>query len=379
MLRLAMQHLAAFLRDHGQGIVESWLAEVVSLPSATRRSRALLRDDMPALVQQIADALEANATIATAEAVNSVATAHARGRFEQGYDIRDMVIEYSIFRRTIIEHYAAHAGGLDEDARGHVRAIAYLNVMLDAAIADAIAGFMFERDRARDVFIGILGHDLRAPLQSFVMGTEMLMAGDTVEPDAVGKIVPRMARSARRMAGMIRDLLDFTRAHMGGGIPIETSPFDLEDLIEEVIEEQTAAHPQRDIQWRGTAGLADLRGTWDRERIAQALVNLITNAIEHGRDPIVLEAVHAGGTVRIDVSSNGRLPADLIGPIRKPFTRPSTVGTKGRSGLGLGLYIVAEIARAHGGAATAEMVDVDRCRFSISLPDRRPDQAPGPG
>jgi signal transduction histidine kinase len=232
---------------------------------------------------------------------------------------------------------------------------------LDEAIGDAVNRYTDERDRARDVFVGILGHDLRNPLQAISMGADgLLERGDALDGDIV-TVVRRMKRASNRMAAMIGDLLDFTRGHLGGGIPIERTTVELRALVLHAVEEIAAAHPDRRIV--GATPDADLAGLWDGGRIAQALSNLVGNAIQHGSDPITVELTDEGESVRIEVRNAGVIAADILPTMLQPFH-------SGRSGhgLGLGLYVVDEIARAHGGRVDVAS-DVDGgTRIALVLP-----------
>jgi signal transduction histidine kinase len=368
-----MRHLADFLRTQRDAIVETWLDAVASLPSATRLGRAVVRNSMPHMIDEVARTLGSEVSLGAA--VDSVAIAHAKQRFAHGYDLREVITEYQLLRRAIVERYASEARDLEQDVRSHVFAVAQLDAILDAAVADAIDGFIVERDRARDLFLSILGHDLRGPLQALLVGCDsMVERSESLGPELVRKMGVRMGASGRRMAMMIHDLLDFTRAHMGGGIPIALGPVDLHDVIDDVVEELSIAHPNRVIEVRTSDDGGGLRGEWDRERVAQALANLVGNAIQHGRDPIVVEGRGRASSIGLEVSSGGAIDADLVGQIFRPFSRVREVSAGGsaKGGLGLGLYIVAEIARAHGGRVEAAVVDGDRSRFAICLPRQVP-------
>ncbi|HEY7958334.1 MAG TPA: ATP-binding protein [Polyangia bacterium] len=225
-------------------------------------------------------------------------------------------------------------------------------------------------EEAREQFIGILGHDLRNPLNAIVMATAILKKS-VLEPGPE-RAVGRIASSAERMRRMISDLLDFTRGRLGGGIPIAPKPTDLRAICRAVLDEVEAVNPERRI---GFSAEGDTAGTWDDQRLGQVVQNLVSNAIQHGdsKSPILL-AIDGRDpdSVTLSVSNQGStIPAALLPDLFEPFRRLAKSGENPESGstsLGLGLFIVAEVARAHGGQVRAESTDERGTRFEVRLP-----------
>jgi len=218
-----------------------------------------------------------------------------------------------------------------------------------------------ERQRTRDMYLGILGHDLRNPLNTIVASLYTL---DRIVPEDARKVLPRMARSTQRMSRMIEQLLDFTRARLGEGIPVDLTRGDLRDISHAVVEELEAQHPRR-IRFEAES----VPGSYDPDRLAQVVSNLVTNALQHGAaDELVDVRVSSrNGSGRLEVVNRGTpIPEDVRAHIFEPFRRAE--GTQA-SGLGLGLFIAREIVRAHGGT-----IDVDSkerlTTFAIELPTR---------
>ncbi|SEO04136.1 Signal transduction histidine kinase [Duganella sp. CF517] len=198
----------------------------------------------------------------------------------------------------------------------------------------------------REQFIAVLGHDLRTPLSSIVTGADVLGMLDM--PPQVVKVVERIRRSAMRIAGLVDDVVDFTRGRMGGGIAIELKlEGNLKAAFEQVIAELRGAHP-------GTEIIADmsLGGPLmvDAGRMAQLLSNLLKNALVHGdaRRPVRVHVTQQGGALEIIVANEGpAIPEETLSQLFKPFWRGKPV--YGQKGLGLGLFIVSEIAQSHHG------------------------------
>ena len=209
-----------------------------------------------------------------------------------------------------------------------------------------------ERELAefRERFIGILGHDLRTPLASIVMAAGMLLErGQLDEQDA--KTVARIIRSDQRMSEMIAQLLDLTRARLGGGLPIERKPTDIREIVRHVADE-FGATIQQEIH-------GDVAGFWDRGRLAEALSNLVGNAIEYAtRGTAVVIKAHAEDVdIVVEDSNQGDpIPADVLPFIFEPFRRARPHEKSATGNLGLGLYIAHEIVLSHGGTLEGQSV-----------------------
>jgi len=221
-----------------------------------------------------------------------------------------------------------------------------------------------ERDRIRDLFVGVLGHDLRNPLSAITLGTAALLNGGTLgEKEA--KRVARIARSAERMTRMIHQLLDFTRTRLGGGMPIDRRACDLNAIVRQVVEEAETAYPGRRLQVEEASNSV---GNWDRDRLAQLLANLVRNALEHGAAGTQVRiCLNADPTyVDIVVENQGpAIPRDLLPVLFDPFRQGDR---RSSGGLGLGLYIAQQIARGHGGDVDVMSSEEEGTRFSVRLP-----------
>ncbi|MDB4879046.1 MAG: histidine kinase [Gemmatimonadetes bacterium] len=209
-----------------------------------------------------------------------------------------------------------------------------------------------ERETAemRERFIAVLGHDLRNPLFAILAGSGFLL-GMQPEP-AHRTVLERIRTSGQRMAGLIDELMDFARGRLGRGIPVEYALADAASLMSDVTDEIRAAHPARSVQMEVDVP-APIRV--DRSRIAQLLSNLLGNAVEHGEAdaPVLVRAAVVQGELALSVTSRGPyLPPEVRQRLFHPFARARAEGP--RTGLGLGLYISSEIARAHGGTIAVD-------------------------
>ena len=216
----------------------------------------------------------------------------------------------------------------------------------------------------REQFIAVLGHDLRNPLAAIAMGATLLRR-KAHDAAAVTTAAERIERSARRMSGLINDVLDFARGRLGSGIGVELAETTtLGQALEGVTAELREGHPERQI----VSDIAvDGRVVCDLERIQQLLSNLLGNALSHGTPdtPVGVRAWLDGSDVVIEVHNDGEpIHADRIAKVFEPFWRR----TAAREGLGLGLYICSQIAKSHGGRLTAASSAADGTTFTARLP-----------
>jgi signal transduction histidine kinase len=225
--------------------------------------------------------------------------------------------------------------------------------------------------RFSELFVGVLGHDLRNPLHAITTAANLLEA--RADSDKVSRPAARIVASAERMERMISQLLDFTRVRLGGGLPLDRANVDLGQLARSIIEEIEPVY-RREIRLE-TRG--DLLGMWDRDRLSQLLSNLAANACQHGTlgTPIVIEI---DGTeprlTRLEVRNSGVIPPQLLPVVFEPLRHSGEhhEQREGSSGLGLGLYITQQIALAHRGAVHVESNEPQGTRFVVELPRSAP-------
>jgi PAS domain S-box-containing protein len=211
--------------------------------------------------------------------------------------------------------------------------------------------------------VGVVGHDLRAPL-SVIMAAANMIEATSAEP-TTKKSVDRLKRGASRAARMIDDLLDYTRVELGGGIPIDRAECDLGDQIASLVEQTASAH--RDQRFELDVS-GDLSGRFDAARIVQAVGNLLENAATHAShaEPVQVRVRGGEDDVRIEVENGGdAFDGTDLSSLFLPFQKSSR-----RKGLGLGLYIVRQIATGHGGTAELHPGSRGGLRAEIVVPKR---------
>jgi PAS domain S-box-containing protein len=221
-----------------------------------------------------------------------------------------------------------------------------------------------ERRRAeeeRDLFLGMLGHDLRGPLSTIVIGSDLLALERAPE---IAGTATRIASNARRMQRMIEDLLDFARAR-AGHLELHRQAMDLAELCREAVHDLAVANPQQALEVEADAAVC---GRWDRDRLRQAVENLVSNALTHGRPdrPVRVSVRSEADGAHVDVCNEGEpIPDEIRSSLFEAFRR----GTKKGRGLGLGLYIARQIVTTHGGSISVDSND-QATTFSIRLPNQ---------
>jgi signal transduction histidine kinase len=243
---------------------------------------------------------------------------------------------------------------------------------LDSIDQIAISEQLLAKERAfgamREKFIAVLGHDLRNPLASLVSGTKMLMRKHEAEPDS-RRILLLMQGSLLRMRGLVDNIADFARSRLGGGLTLdlEADAHLLERTLDQVVDELRAAHPDRSIVAEFSL---DEAVPVDHGRVAQLLSNLIGNALSYGDTdkPVRVSAKANKAGFDLAVENGGApVPTETLATLFEPFARGE--GDRNGEGLGLGLFIASEIARAHGGTLTATSgAGVTRFVFDMPAP-----------
>ncbi|HEX3762964.1 MAG TPA: PAS domain-containing protein [Kofleriaceae bacterium] len=221
--------------------------------------------------------------------------------------------------------------------------------------------------RYSELFTGVLAHDLRNPLGAITTAAHLLLMRQEGEGDRSAKPLSRIVASGQRMERMIDQLLDFTRARVGGGIEIQVRDANLADLCSQAIAELELVYPDRKIR---CSSVGDQGGTWDPDRMLQIISNLVANASQHGRPgcPVTVQLDGRDpGVLTLEVHNLGTIPEALQSSLFDPFR-----GTRHRRdhsrGLGLGLFIVRELVRAHGGTVDVRSAEPGGTTFTIQLP-----------
>jgi PAS domain S-box-containing protein len=225
-----------------------------------------------------------------------------------------------------------------------------------------------EAVRVREDVVAIVSHDLRNPLNAISLSASSLIKREALDA-RTAKAATRIYAAADRAHRLIRDLLDFTQARVGG-IPISPQPVELGELTRQVLEEVQSAYPERRMDLRlGTTCPVEA----DPDRLAQVMANLMGNAVQHSPSdtPVRVVVRQSGEWVLFEVHNEGRpIPAELLPLLFEPFQRGREAGTGAGGSLGLGLFISRQIVQAHGGRIEARSAEGQGTTFTVWLPHR---------
>jgi signal transduction histidine kinase len=338
------------LRDHAEDILLATVRDMTSAQTAT---------------EQADKSTGHGASGIASTRLDGASEIHGVGRVGSGFDLGEVVAEYRALRASVIRLWRdsgpnPHLTDLDDLTR--------FNESIDQSLRTAVVSYTRRVDQSRQMFLAILAHDLRNPLNSIMMSAGLVSLNGTDDPDTADA-ASRISASATAIAKMVTDLLDFAGSGVGASMPLTPGPTDLAKLCHEVYEEFRSAHPHCTFKFEPDA---DLTGTWDASRLRQVLSNLLGNAAQHGgadcgvnlsakaEGPDILLAVHNGGTP---------IPPDVLPTIFDPLVRgPSQTGRRRPGSIGLGLYIAREIVLAHGG--TIDVTSSGECgtTFTVRLP-----------
>ncbi|MCY1030480.1 PAS domain S-box protein [Corallococcus sp. BB11-1] len=283
--------------------------------------------------------------------------------------------EYRLRRGDGTWAFVADRGRVVKDLQG--RPVRMVGAMQDVSDRYAAEKEAKRRAEFEQLLIGIVGHDLRNPISAITMAASVLARREDAEPREQ-KAVARILSSAERAHRMLRDVLDFTQARLGGGIPMASQAVDLLELVRQVMDEIQQAHPDRrlEVDHRGDAHLS-----CDPDRLAQVITNLVNNALAYGdaHCPVRVRLRGQTGTVTLAVHNQGRpIPQDLMPHLFEPLKRAEArEGNRAAHGLGLGLFIVKHIVDAHAGRLRVRSNAQDGTTFLVHLP-RRPPLTAGP-
>ncbi|MFM0543210.1 sensor histidine kinase [Paraburkholderia strydomiana] len=366
--------LADFILRDIERILAQWEAFAVTLrPAAASMDSLALRDHARPLLEAIAADLSTPQTRQAqsqkargrapqlADAPHTAAQTHALLRARSGFDINQLAAEYRALRASVLQLW------MDGCAPGapHVDDIIRFNEAVDQAIAESVRSFSAEVERERNLFLGMLGHDMRSPLQTIRVTASLLARMNAGE--GVSAAANRLMRTGARMQALLDDLCDFNRTELGLGISIVPAEVDLAAVFADETDQLRAAHPDRRIVLEAPASL---RGVWDGRRLQQVLCNLVVNALKHGAHDMPVRVVMTGdGTeVRFEVRNAGAaIEPSLLRRIFDPLQRGPDAGARKGANLGLGLYIAREIAAAHGGTIEVRS-DERETVFTVRLP-----------
>jgi signal transduction histidine kinase len=375
--------LGEFILANREPILRQWESFAREIwPSPASADPTELRDHADAILLATVDDMKSDQTLdeqrdkshghdpgdsSHSAELNNASVHHGTSRMDSGFRLAEVLAEYRAMRASVVRLWRdsrpdPDVADLDDLTRFHES--------IDQSLARAVSSFTERVDQARRLFLAILGHDLRNPLNAMALSADMLRLPDRTPKEALDA-ASQITASAEAMRRMIGDLLDFAASGLGGIIPLSYKPVDLCVLCQEVVEEIRAAHRGRIFSYHAEG---DLKGRWDPDRLRQVVSNLLGNAAQHAGDAcsIQLSIRGAGEKVEMIVHNTGEpIPARLLPMIFDPLRRTAATDSPHRSGaghIGLGLYIVNQVVTAHHGTIHVTSTTDTGTTFTLHLP-----------
>lgn len=369
--------LGDFIQANMETILQAWedFARTIEPPALTMDDEAL-RDHARQMLHAFASDLATPQT-ARQQAEKSMgrgarghrdtaAETHAEARLQAGYTVVQLVSEYRALRTSVLTSWSAVRSGVASDMPDVTR----FNEAVDQALAESVARYEQMVKQSQNMFLAILGHDLRNPLGTVVSGASFIMQAVDIPPKYI-LAANRIFNSSQRMSRLIADLIDFTRTHLGPGIPVKVRQANLTRVCRTVVDELRTCHPEQMI---ALTAPEHLEAIFDEGRIAQVLSNLVGNAIQYGTPgrPVTVALVADVDDVTITVNNQGpavppdRMPALFDPMVRMANDTPDTLIE--RTSLGLGLFIARQIVQAHEGRIDVASTLEEGTTFTVTLP-----------
>jgi signal transduction histidine kinase len=378
--------LAEFIVANMETILAEWEAFARSLLPGAKMTIVALRDDAESILRATARDIQnaqshqqqaskskghGGAGGADSDRIDNASDLHGVGRVGSGFHITEVVAEYRALRASVLRLWGER---LQQADLNDVADITRFNESMDQSLARAVSSYTKRVDQSRQMFLAILSHDLRNPLNCIRMAAQ-LVAQTNGDPDSV-EAMSMIETNTQAIARLVTDLIDFTLSGLGRAMPLHRGAVDLKELCLEVVDSYRTTNPGRTLRFH-SAG--DITGVWDAGRLRQLVSNLVGNAIQHGspQGPIDLSVALEGSTpeastVVLRVHNEGApIPPELLPTIFDPLVRYATRESAARrnpGSIGLGLYIVREIVVAKGGTVEVTSTAEEGTTFTVHIP-----------
>ncbi|MFY1889113.1 sensor histidine kinase [Achromobacter xylosoxidans] len=368
--------LADFIEANLEALIDDWAEYAMVLNQGKHRLTAVeLRNSGAELLTRVAANMrQAQTPLQQRQkshgakreqdsAFDTVSMLHADDRLSQGFGINEVLAEYRALRASVLRRWEHSALAGPQAFQEMIR----FNEAIDQGLTESVRQFSERTERIRDLFAGVLAHDLRSPLGVLLNSAEILSRDRNLSPASI-RATSYVQRSAVRMKWMIDDLLVFARTRLGSVLPVALSEQDLARICRHAAEEIGALYPEAVIRVECPENLIV---RCDPGRIGQLLFNLLSNAARYGAGEIELTAMaEPAGWVWLEVANEGPpIPRRALPTLFDPLTRASSAtGRTGMAaGIGLGLYICRCIATAHQGVIDVRSGE-DRTVFTLRMP-----------
>jgi signal transduction histidine kinase len=322
-----------------------------------------MADDMESLQSLEEQSAKSEGNGVRGGALDRISALHAHMRLDSGFNLEQAISEYRALRSSILFLWVQSRPPVDDVVLSEVTRF---NETIDQAIAEIIRRYADKSERYSDVFLGVLAHEVRNPLNIIEISSQVLQAAPLQEEQS--RTLERIRRAAATINRLMNDLAILVRSRMRVPLPLTRTNTDLGMICEQTLEEVRASQSNTVIELEK---IGDLSGNWDRGRLGQVVFNLVMNAVIHASGKqIRISAESRGPDVEVRVTNQGTpIPPDLQNSIFDPFVRREVASPgPSKSGLGLGLFIVREIVTAHDGVVEVASTESEGTTFTIRLP-----------
>ncbi|WP_236445677.1 sensor histidine kinase, partial [Pseudomonas syringae] len=321
--------LSGFILDNIEPIVREWTDFARTLSALGEPlDTAELRDHAEQMLRAIATDLQTDQSLQQqvdksqghgASDEQTAAKSHAITRLMSGFTIDQVVSEFRALRASVIKQWMSREA---LDTQQQIEDMIRFNEAIDQALAESISSYTSAIQASRNIFLGILGHDLRTPLSAILLGADVLLRTHDLGARPT-KVASRIYSSVKRANQIVGDLLDFTRSQIGPGIPLKKTEVDMQPICVRIVEESSTVHPEADIRLTSDEPVI---GRFDGDRLEQVFSNLIGNAIQHGNssDPVEVTLAVSKNELHFTVHNTGSpIPEDVLPFIFNPMDRYS--------------------------------------------------------
>jgi signal transduction histidine kinase len=373
--------LSKFIIENMETILTEWESFAKTmLPAAETMGSLALRDHAKQILEAVAKDIETSQTEQQQSdkskdlapvfvGKETAATTHGTLRHLAGFDLKQLGSEYRALRASIISLWMAQ---LTELSEYEFYDMMRFNEAIDEALQASIVRYSDEVDNSRQIFLAILGHDLRSPLSSISIGAHFLSKSEALDDKQI-KTAGHIKRSVFAMNRMINDLLEFAGAQIGREIPIKPEAADMGNICQVSLDEVQSVYPNAVFDFEKSG---DLTGNFDPARFHQVLTNLLNNAVKYGKGdmPVTLSVAGEKERITLKVKNFGNaIPPESIQIIFNPLIQlPSNESNSSESHLstsmGLGLFIAREIVHGHKGPIEVESSESEGTAFIVVLP-----------
>lgn len=378
--------LADFILGNIEPILIEWEAFARSLAPGEQMTNLALRDSAEAILLATARDMQSDQSLVQqaskskghggaggeeSDRLDHASKLHGAERVGSGFDIMEVVSEYRALRASVLRLWRESCPQPDIN---DINDITRFNESIDQSLAEAVGSYTNRVEQSRRMFLAILSHDLRNPLNS-IRGAAHMVSRTTNEDVSFAKALSMIERNTETITRLTSDLIDFASTGLGSAMPLTRSPVDLEKLGRNVFEEFCFAYPQRTLRFHPNG---DLTGDFDAARLRQVISNLMGNALQHGatEKPVELAIASEESTVILSVHNEGSpIPSEMLTTIFDPlmrYAKSESESQKVSSSIGLGLYIAREVVVAHGGTIAVTSTAQAGTTFTVRLPRTAP-------